>query len=154
MKTRTVRVLLLSIVLAAVLLSPALSNIGWAKNRINVVVKTVLASGGEKYLDPRLSALIEELHTLFRYSSYRLLSEDHLQLDIQQTGRVSLPGRRTLKIKPIAVADNRIELRLVIQRKKEQVFQTVIQLLNHGSIIVGGPKHKDGSLLFSISASY
>ncbi|MBW2196231.1 MAG: hypothetical protein JRF37_12070 [Deltaproteobacteria bacterium] len=74
MKTRTVRVLLLSIVLAAVLLSPALSNIGWAKNRINVVVKTVLASGGEKYLDPRLSALIEELHTLFRYSSYGLTS--------------------------------------------------------------------------------
>ena len=144
----------MAIVSTAVLISPVFSNIGWAKNRINVVVKTVLASGGEKYFDPQLSALIEELHSVFRYSSYRLLGEDHLQLDLQQTGKVSLPGRRTLKIKPMAVADNRIELRLVIRKKTEQVFQTVIQLLNHGSIIVGGPKHKNGSLLFNISASY
>jgi hypothetical protein len=52
------------------------------------------------------------------------------------------------------VTGNRVELQLVISRNKNQIFQTMIQLLNHGSIIVGGPKYEDGYLLFNISTSF
>ena len=126
----------------------------WAERPVHIVVETVLASQGSPYLDPRLSNLIEELQSVFRYSSYRLLSQTPMDIRMGETDMVSLPGNRVLKITPTKVAENRVELQLVISKDKNQIFQTMVQLLNHGSIIVGGPKHKDGYLLFNISASF
>ena len=125
-----------------------------AGNDIQVVVKTIQASGEGTYLDPRLSPLIEELQSVFRYSSYRLLSEDAMALTQGQTGKVALPGGRVLRITPKGTADDRIELGLRISKGRKEIFQTLVQLLNHGSIIVGGPRHQSGTLLFRISASH
>jgi hypothetical protein len=146
---KKLHLLLLLVVLTGVLAAPIR-----AEHNIDVVVKTVLASHGAKYFDPRLSSLIKELRSVFRYSSYRLLSQDRINVRMSETGVVSLPGNRILKITPTGVTGNRVELRLVILKKRRVIFETVIQLLNNSSIIVGGPKHKDGSLLFNISASF
>jgi hypothetical protein len=149
MKWHSVLLLGVSIAIVAALSSPA-----WAAGKVNVAVKTVLASQGSEFIDPELAGLAQELQSLFRYSSYRLLSKDRLSLSVRETGTVSLPGNRVLKITPAGVEGKRVELQLVILKKEKQIFETVIQLLNKGSIIVGGPKHKDGSLLFNISASF
>lgn len=126
----------------------------WAENNTEIVVKAVLASQGSEYMDPRLSSLTQELQSVFRYSSYRLLSENRMRLSMRETGKVSLPEGRVLKITPLQVAGNRVELQLVILKKNKEIFQTVSQLLNKSSIIVGGPKYKDGYLLFNIFASF
>lgn len=130
-------------------------NSVWAGSRVKIDVKTVLASQQSTFFDPRLSGLIEELRSVFRYTSYRLLSEDRLILGIGETGKVVLPGRRVLRITPIGIRGNRAELRLVILRKKNKIFQTVIRLRNHGIITVGGPRlQKEGHLLLNISNSF
>jgi hypothetical protein len=126
----------------------------WAQRPVHIVVQTVLASQGSPYLDPRLSHLIQELQSVFRYSSYRLLGQKPMDIRMGETDMVSLPGNRVLKITPTKVTGNRVELQLVISKNKNQIFQTMIQLLNHGSIIVGGPKYEDGYLLFNISTSF
>ena len=137
-----------------VFLVPCLFGSAWASNKIDVNVKTVLASQDKVFISPELAAMAQELQSLFRYSSYRLLSEDSMNLGLKETGTVSLPGNRILKITPTGIRGDRVEMKLIIHKKKKQVFETVIQLLNKGNIIVGGPKHRNGSLLFSISASY
>lgn len=141
--------LLMLIALIWVLAAPAM-----AVSRANIVVKTVLASQGPRYIDPNLSALIKELQSVFRYSSYRLLSQDSMKLGMREKGKVLLPGNRVLKITPVQIKGDRIQLGLVIFKKKKQIFKTVIQLLNNSSIIVGGPKHKGGYLLFVIFSSF
>ena len=72
----------------------------WAQRPVHIVVQTVLASQGSQYLDPRLSDLIQELQSVFRYSSYRLLSQDPMDIRMGKTDMVSLPGNRVLKIRP------------------------------------------------------
>lgn len=126
----------------------------WAVQKIDINVKTVLASYGPKFADPLLTALIQNLQSIFRYSSYRLLSQGSMCLGIGETGTASLPGNRALKITALGIMENRAELRLVIFKKRRRIFQTVIHLLNHASIIVGGPKHKEGFLLFNIYGSF
>jgi hypothetical protein len=121
---------------------------------INIVVKTVLASQGPKSADPRLSDLIRELESVFRYSSYQLLSQNAMNLNMNQTGAAPLPEDRVLKITPISITGNRAELQLVLFKGDRQIFQTVIQLLNKGMITVGGPEYKGGYLLFNISVSF
>jgi hypothetical protein len=130
------------------------SGASWAAGGIHVRVQTVLASQDKAFIDPGLSGLAQELRSVFRYSSYKLLGKTSLDLAPQKTGSVTLPGERVLKITPTGITGDRVELRLVILKKEKQVFETVVQLLNNGSIIVGGPQHQNGSLLFNISASY
>ncbi len=122
--------------------------------KMDIVVKTVLASQEEKFADPRLSDLIRELESVFKYSSYRLLSQDRMNLSMKETGAVSIPEDRILKITPVGIKGNRAELQLVIFKKDRQIFQTVIQLLNAGTITVGGPEYKGGYLLFNIFNSF
>jgi hypothetical protein len=141
--------LLLLLLLAGGLAQPVCAGSG-----INIAVKTVLASQESQFTDPRLSDLIQELQSVFRYSSYRLLSQDRMKLDIQETGTASLPENRVLKITNMGISGDRAELRLEIFKKDRQTFQTVIRLINHGSITVGGPEYKGGYLLFNISNSF
>ena len=141
------------IVMAACFLSTAYSTVVFG-GQISVVVKTVLASHGETYTDPKLAPLIRELQTVFGYSSYRLLGENRLTLDLNAPGRVSLPGNRDLRITPTGIAGNRVSLRLEISKDGSNVFQTDTAILNNGSITVGGPMHMGGYLLFNITNSF
>lgn len=141
-------------ILSALLICQIISGPALAKQNIRIKVRTVLASQEGRFTDPRLSGLIRELQSVFKYSSYRLLSQDQMRLGMKETGTASLPGDRVLKITPVGIRGNRAELRLEIFKKERQIFQTVIQLLNDGSITVGGPRHKGGYLLFNISNSF
>ena len=126
----------------------------WAGPSIQTSVKTILASQGKPFIDPQLLELVQELQSVFRYSSYELLSQDSLNLKLDRPGRVSLPGGRVLKITPKGIAGNRATLKLEILKRNRQVFNTVIKLRNGSSITVGGPKHRKGYLLFNISISF
>lgn len=126
----------------------------WARPKMKVQVKTILASNGPKHTDPKLSANIRELRSVFRYSSYKLLGNNRMTLGFGQTGKAPLPGNRTLHIRPLDIKNNRAWMKLTIFQNKRQTFQTVIQLRNRGTITVGGPKHQNGFLLFNISNSF
>lgn len=139
--------LLLPALLVTAAAAPAAAQVG-------IVVKTVLASNEGTYMDPGLGPLLGELRSVFRYSSYRLLGQDRLNLDIQQPGSVSLPGRHTLQIVPRGIAGDRAELELSMLKSGKRTFNTVVQLRNRSSVTVGGPKHQGGYLLFNVSASF
>ena len=123
-------------------------------DKINIVLKIVLASQDEEYIDPALSDLAKELQSVFRYSSYRLLGQDSMSLTMDQTGTASLPGGRSLKITPLETKGDRVTLRLEIIKDGRQIFQTNARLLNRSSITVGGPKYQGGYLLFNIFGSF
>jgi hypothetical protein len=126
----------------------------FASRPINISVQTILASQGAPAIDGRLSGQIGALRSVFKYSSYQLLSANQLQLGLGQTGNAPLPGGRVLSITPLGIAGNRAQLKLSILKGGQQTFQTVISLLNRGRIIVGGPQFKNGVLIFIISNSF
>ncbi len=140
---------LLAIVLFAGLCVPA-----EAKNRVDIRVITILASQNSNFIDPSLSSAIRELRAVFRYSSYRLISRNRISLNLKETGTISLPGGRLLRITPSSIRGNRVELRLGILKGRRQIFRTTVQLRNRGSMTVGGPKLKGGVLLLNISSSF
>ena len=144
----------LLLLLMATLLCGQVGQIRAAEPAVKIVVKTVLASQDSTPVDPRISALTQKLQSVFRYSSYRLISEEKMHLRIGKTGTVSLPGDRMLKITPLRITGNRADLQLLIFKQERQIIKSRIQVLNHGSITVGGPEHKGGFLLFDIFNSF
>ncbi len=125
-----------------------------ADESCRISVDTILAARDDAVVDPRLKRHIGELQSMFNYTSYRLLSSEALNLSAGQSGMVSLPGNRRLKITPHKIRGSRADITLQMMKRKRTVFQTQIQLLNRGSLFVGGPKYQNGNLIFKISSSY
>ncbi len=126
----------------------------WAGPTIHINIKTLLASQNAGPSSPQIKSLTEEYRSVLRYSSYKLLSQNRLNLKLNESGRVSLPGNRIMKITPKGITGNRVSLKLEIYKKNRKIFQTVVQLRNKSSITVGGPKYRGGNLLFNIFNSF
>jgi len=125
----------------------------FGKSKVSTNVKVIHASTESNYLDPGLKSIVAELATVFKYTSYRLLKEKRLNQSFNQKGRVNLPGQRALIITPVDQDSKRIRYQINILKNKKSVFQTRILLRNNSSITIGGPKFKNGYLLFNISGS-
>ena len=126
----------------------------WAGPTIHINIKTLLASQNAGPSSPQIKSLAKEYRSVLRYSSYKLLSQSRLNLKLNESGRVSLPGNRIMKITPKGISGNRVSLKLEIYKKNRKIFQTVVQLRNRSSITVGGPKYRGGNLLFNIFNSF
>ena len=125
-----------------------------AKESCRISVDTILAARNDTVVDPKLKRHIGELQSMFNYTSYRLLGSERLNLSAGQSGMVTLPGNRRLKITPNKIRGSRADITLQMMKQNRTVFQTQIQLLNRGSLFVGGPKYENGNLIFKISSSY
>jgi len=125
----------------------------FGKNRVLTDIKIIHASTGAKHVDPNLKKIIPELKSVFKYTSYRLLKEKRLNLSFNEEGRVNLSGKRALIVMPTDMDGKRIRYQIKIQKNNRPVFQTRVLLKNNSSITIGGPKLKNGYLLFNISGS-
>ena len=121
---------------------------------INVTVKTISASGKGNSVDPRLKGLVQELQSVFRYSSYEFLGQKGLQLSSNKKGVVNLPENRIMNISVKGIEGSRVILEIEILKNNSRIFQTVIKLNNNSSLTIGGPAYKGGNLLFNIFASF
>lgn len=124
-----------------------------AGNKISTKVKIIHASTGKHQIDPGLSSIISELKSVFRYTSYRLIKQQNLNQGFSKPGSINLPGKRTMIITPISVHGQRIKYQINILKNRRSVFQTRIDLKNNSSLTIGGPKFKNGVLLFNIHGS-
>ena len=131
----------------------ALSAQAFAGNRVIGDVRIIHASSGPVHMDRALKDLGRELQSVFKYTSYRLVSRKPLNLTHHQVGRISLPGNRTLEISPTGFKKGRIKFKINILKRNKSVFTTEILLRNGSSITIGGPDYKKGYLLFNISAT-
>lgn len=125
----------------------------FAKNQVLTDVKVIHASTGTRHVDQGLKGIISELESVFKYTSYRLLKDQRLNLSFNQKGRVNLPGKRTLVVIPTDMKGKRIRYQINIQKNNHPIFQTRVLLKNNSSITIGGPQFKDGVLLLNISGS-
>ena len=149
---KTYRITLLFVIIVSVLIIQA--DKVWSETTIDLSVKTILASQTPGRDDPSLKRFKDELKDLFRYSSYQLLSRDNLRLNQKNSGTISLPGNRSMKITSKGISGGRVSLEVEMFRNNRQIFQTVVRLLNDSEVTVGGPKHEDGNLLINIFASF
>lgn len=127
----------------------------FAKSQVLTDIKVIHASTktGANIVDPALKPIISELKSVFKYTSYKLLNEQRLNLSFNRKGMVNLPGNRTMIIMPTDMQGKRIQYQINIQKNQRPVFQTRVLLNNNSSITIGGPQFKNGVLLFNISGS-
>ena len=143
-------------VLCAIVVSVFITQADEARSgaTIDLNVKTILASQKPGRDDPNLKRFTNGVKDVFGYSSYKLLSKYNLKLNQENSGRISLPGNRSMKITSKGISGERVTLQVEMFKNDKQIFQTVVRLLNDSEVTVGGPKHEDGNLLINIFASF
>ena len=149
---KTYKTILLCAFIISILITQA--DEAWSDTTIDLSVKTILASQKPGRNDPSLKSFRDGMKDVFGYSSYKLLSKDDLRLNQQNSGRISLPGNRFMKITSKGISGDRVTLQVEMFKDNKQIFQTVVRLLNDSEVTVGGPKHEDGNLLINIFASF
>ncbi len=116
---------------------------------INVIHASTLSGGS----DPGLEHIIHELNSVFKYTSYKLITSRRLMLNENQEGLVPLPDRKMLSVYPIHSDGPRIHYQITITKSGQTIFQTQVMLKNSSSLTIGGPQLDKGVLLINITGT-
>ena len=119
-----------------------------------VRVRTVLATDTGSELDSRLDERQRrQLINLFRYSSFRIVSEESRECGVDSAQSFQIPGGRYLQVKPLGMRNDRLRMKVVLlEGASPPPLDTLFSVPNHGNIWLAGPRHPDGTLLISINA--
>lgn len=148
--TRLKRGLLFSALM--IFFAACLSAAETSPQTVQVKIGTILASNQSDDFDPRLAPLEKQLK-IMKYRSYRLLKEDTQNVRPHTSATFEIPGGRSLVITPQDYQNNRISLKVHLQRGEKPLLDTTVKLPNRGNFLSGGFSHEGGVLVLSISAT-
>ncbi len=115
-------------------------------------VDEVIAADTGEGVDERLLPMGGRLESLFRYTTYRLVSHQVGRTECGRTVAFTLPGGWIVHVEPSAVRDDMIAMELMLFQGARPMMTTDVRLRNHGMLIVGGPRYQQGMLIIPIGA--
>ncbi|MGH7934302.1 MAG: hypothetical protein ACREQN_14235 [Candidatus Binataceae bacterium] len=121
---------------------------------IKVRVDSVLAADTHQGMDARLASTMgERLKALFDYTTYRLVRHQEQEAACGRMLSFTLPGGRILHVAPRSVDGNMITMELMLFQGPRPIMTTDLKLMDHGVLIVGGPRYQQGMLIATITAT-
>lgn len=118
---------------------------------IKINVKVILASNQGKVADKDLHDIQKKLKNLFKYSSYQLLKKQSLLIAKGKSGQIPLTEKKALHIKFLNEAGKSVEIAVEILEKGKKIFKTKAKIQKKKTLLIGGPKYKEGVLIMAIS---
>jgi hypothetical protein len=115
-------------------------------------VDEVVASDTGLGIDERLLPMGLRLESLFRYTTYRLISHQVGRTECGRTAAFTLPGGWIVHVEPSAVRDDMIAMELMLFQGARPMMTTDVRMRNHGMLIIGGPHYQQGMLIIPIGA--
>ena len=115
-------------------------------------VDEVIAADTGEGIDERLLPMGLRLQSIFRYTTYRLVSSQVGRTECGSAAAFTLPGGWIVHLEPNAVSDNMIAMELMLFQGARPMMTTDLRLRNHGMLIVGGPRYQQGMLIIPIGA--
>ena len=118
---------------------------------VQLNIGTILASNERDDFDPKLAKIKNQLEVI-KYRSYRLVKEEGQKIPWNGNAVFEIPGGRILTVMPQEYRNNRISLKVRLQEGEKPLLDTTVRIRNRGNFLLGGPPHKEGVLILSISA--
>jgi hypothetical protein len=115
-------------------------------------VDEVIAADTGEGIDERLLPMGGRLESLFRYTTYRLISHQVGRTECGGTAAFTLPGGWIVHVEPSAVHDDMIAMELMLFQGARPMMTTDVRMRNHGMLIIGGPHYQQGMLIIPIGA--
>jgi hypothetical protein len=137
------------IFLILVLFSTSIA-LGQAQTRIRVIQ----ASNIGHNIDPSLRDVYRELGSLFSFTSYRLLRDETLDLILNRPVTISAHPGRSMEVSLIGLRRDIAKLRIRVVREERDILNTEVRLLPGRTVLIGGPRHGEGVIIYAVSAHF
>lgn len=144
------RVFVYSIVFLILVLFSTSIALGQAQTRIRVIQ----ASNIGHNIDPSLRDVYRELGSLFSFTSYRLLRDETLDLILNQPVTISAHPGRSMEVSLIGLRRDIAKLRIRVVREERDILNTEVRLLPGRTVLIGGPRHGEGVIIYAVSAHF
>jgi hypothetical protein len=126
-----------------------------AFGQVQTRLRVIRASNVGQSVDPPLKELHNELKTLFNFTSYRLLRDENLSLSLNQPVSISArEGRIIIEIILVGLHKNVAELRIRVNREGKDILNTQVRLSPGRTVLIGGPKLREGVIIYALSARF
>jgi hypothetical protein len=119
---------------------------------VAVEVGVVVASNEGNTIDPALTSIRNQLHSMFNYTSYQLVDRLKRTLSVGETGDFVLPGNRSMRVTPVPAKGDKVRLAVQLMEAERNLLTTTLGLTRGGMVLVGGPPYQKGVLILIISA--
>jgi hypothetical protein len=124
---------------------------GQVQTRLRVIRASNVGSG----FDPSLRDVHDELGSLFSFTSYRLLRDETLSLSPNRPVSTSArEGRIMIETTLVGLHKNVVELRIRVIGEKNDILNTQIRLFPGRTVLIGGPRLREGVIIYALSAQF
>lgn len=143
------RAYLLILVVFLLLLSASMA-FPQAETRIRIIAASNVGSA----IDPSLRDVHDQLGSLFNFTSYRLLRDETLSLSLGRTLEIPLHKERSMEITLMSQRRDMAEIKVRIKREGTDILNTQVRLSPGRTVLIGGPKHREGVIILALSARF
>jgi hypothetical protein len=119
--------------------------------QMNVRLRVILASSDGRIVDPSLRDLHKQLGSLFSFTSYRLIREDHLSLYPSLPAAIQARPGRFIEVTMVRQYREGAEVKVRVIREGRDILNTMVRLSPGRTVLIGGPRHGDRVIIFALS---
>jgi hypothetical protein len=122
--------------------------------KVQLDVLVIHATNSHSSVDQRVSKYLKYLKHL-AYTGYSPLNDYSLMLSLNRVERFDLAGGRKVVVELLQRDERRARLRIqIIAPKGGKLLDTTMSVSRNASVIVAGPRYKDGILVLPLTARY
>ncbi len=130
-------------------------SLSTASAQVQVRMRIIRASNVGSNVDASLRDVHEDLGSLFSFTSYRLLRDENLNLSPNQPVSISArEGRIIIEITLVGLHRVVAELKIRVAREGKDILNTQIRLSPGRTVLIGGPKLREGVVIYALSANF
>jgi hypothetical protein len=126
-------------------------SISTALAQVQTRVRIIEASNVGSNIDSSLRDVTGQISSLFSFSSYRLLKEETFTLQKDQPVSMPVHPGRSLELTLIKQRREGAEVRVKIKREGSDILNTQVRLTPGRTVSIGGPKHREGTILIALA---
>jgi hypothetical protein len=117
-------------------------------------LRVIQASNVGSSIDPSLKDVHGKLGSLFSFTSYRLLRDQDLTLSLNQSATVQVHPEVFIEISCLGYQRGTAELKVRVNRSKSDILNTRVKLSSGGTVLIGGTRHREGVVIYALSARF
>jgi len=126
-----------------------------AFGQVQTRMRVIRASNVGSSIDLSLRDVHTELGSLFSFTSYRLLRDETLTLSLNRPVSISAhEGRIIIESTLVGLHRGVAELRIRVAREGKDILNTQIKLSPGRTVFIGGPRVRDGVIIYGVHANF
>jgi hypothetical protein len=129
-------------------------SLSTASAQIPVRMRLIQASNVGQSVDPSLNDVHRELGSLFNFTSYRLLREENLRLSQNQPVTITAHPGRSMEVTLVGLKREAAKLKIRVTREGKDILDTQVRLSPGRTVLIGGPRHGEGVVIYALSARF